>query len=120
MHNTGSDSSWENPTRNDDPEKWRHYATKTGQLSGYLINARNCTTSSKSKGKEVWKPAFSLNTTSSLITNYPSLNQSATAEIISSSKNTRARITEDSRDDGITLETTKGLWQFSIKFAIHY
>ena len=92
------------------PEKWRHYVTKTGRLTGYLNKTRNCTSSSKSERKEVWKPAFSLNTTSSNNTNYPSLNQSANYEISSYGLNekTKTRTMDGSGDDSKTSDPVKG------------
>ena len=87
-------------------EKWRHYVTKTGRLTGYLIKTRNSLSPSKNERKEVWKPAFSLNTTSSLNTNYPSLNQSA-SEVDSYDK-TRTRIMNNANVDDKTFEQLKG------------
>lgn len=86
-------------------EKWRHYVTKTGRLTGYLIKTRNSLSPSKNERKEVWKPAFSLNTTSSLNTNYPSLNQSA-SEVDSYDK-TRTRIMNNANVDDKTFEQLK-------------
>ena len=99
-----SDSSGGN-LRSDHSEKWRHYVTKTGRLTGYLIKTRNCTSSSKNEGKEIWKPAFSLNTTSSLNTYYPSLHHSAVCGL-----NDKTIIVDGSTsgDDGKTLEPVKG------------
>ena len=102
-HSHRIDSSRGNLT-SDHSEKWRHYVTKTGRLTGYLIKARNCTSSSKNERKEVWKPAFSLNTTGSLNTNYPSLNQSAVCEL----NNTKTMIMDGGEDDSKTLEPLKG------------
>ena len=88
------------------PEEWRHYVTKTGRLTGYLINTRNGVPTSKNERKEIWKPAFSQNNTSSLNTNYPSLNQSATCEVDGYGLNTRTRtrLTNGSESDDSTFE----------------
>lgn len=115
--NNRSHSSGENLTDHHS-ENWRHYVTKTGRLTGYLNKTRNFVSSSKSERKEIWKPAFSLNTTSSVNTNYPSLNQSAIYEISShelNEKSARARIMDDSVDDGKASDLVKGLLVFNIK-----
>ena len=87
-------------------EEWRHYVTKTGRLTGYLINTRNGVPSSKNEGKEIWKPAFSQNGTSSLNTNYPSLNQSAKCELDSYGLKTKTKsiITNGSESDDKEFE----------------
>lgn len=105
-----SKSSEKNLTSNH-TEKWRHYVTKTGRLTGYLIKTRNSLSPSKNERKEVWKPAFSLNTTSSLNTNYPSLNQSATGEVDSYDK---TRIMNNANVDDKTFEQLKG-WLVAIQ-----
>ena len=109
--NNRLDSSGRNLTSSCPEEKWRHYVTKTGRLTGYLIKARSTTSPAKNERKEVWKPAFSLNTTGSLNTNYPSLNQSAACEIGSNGLNNNTRIMNDSGDDG-TFESVKGWLSF--------
>jgi len=105
IDNSRLDSTGENFI--DHSENWRHYITKTGRLAGYLSKTRNFTSPSESERKEIWKPAFSLNTTSSINTNYPSLNQSATYEISSHglNKKSKVRIMDDSK----TSQSVKGL-----------
>ena len=114
-HDNQLDSSGRNLTSSRPEEKWRHYVTKTGRLTGYLIKTRSSTSPTKNERKEVWKPAFSLNTTGSLNTNYPSLNQSAAHEINDNGLNSNARIMND---DGTTLKSVKGWLLFYIVYQL--
>jgi len=60
-------------------EQWRNYVTKTGRLTGYIYNSRKKSPVKDGRSrKEIWKPAFSLNSTGTIHAFYPSLNQSAT------------------------------------------
>ena len=59
-------------------EQWRNYATKTGRLTGYIYSSRKNSPVKDESRKEIWKPAFSLNSTGTIHAFYPSLNQSST------------------------------------------
>lgn len=91
-------------------DRWRHYVTKTGRLTGYLTKTRNHVSPSKSERKEIWKPAFSMNTTTSIYANYPSLNESAICEIsnLGLHEKTMAGIMESSGSDVETFKSVKG------------
>jgi len=94
-------------------EQWRNYVTKTGRLTGYIYSSRKNSPVKEESRKEIWKPAFSLNSTETIHAFHPSLNWSATDGLHNCSVNAKPKkrcstAVHDCSQKSLTVETCKG------------